>query len=325
MSRELAMTDDEIRMRYKAGTSVAILADLNACEPKRIKEVIGDAKPKPEKKITVKQSQPRIMPKRTASEMHVLHCEMKKLYVKGCHDSDIAKQLNCSPVMVGEWRRKNDLPGNKQLKSGFNNSVKQTHSDLLTKGPEVKIVVPPVVPHNITLEAVVPASFSMKDGYIEKLKIVDHSPTQEEIAEFFGEAEEAPKPRYELPHNLKTTKEERLEAVKVLFTAIEVEAQPKKPVTHILKCQQPYFDEVWKGTKLFEARINDREYETGDFVVLIAFDPEMGCGCKQIHAQIGFLLDGVSFPGLIDPDAVVFSLLNIKRYEMVEWNERCGS
>jgi len=116
MDRVLDMTNTEIITKYKNGTSISILADLNACKTDVIKEIIGLPKPKPEKKITVKQSHPSVMPKRTTSEMHVLHCEMKKLYVKGGRDVEIARQLNCSPVIVGEWRRKNNLPSNHVIK-----------------------------------------------------------------------------------------------------------------------------------------------------------------------------------------------------------------
>ena len=98
----------------------------------------------------------------------------------------------------------------------------------------------------------------------------------------------------------------------------EVEAQPK-PLMHILKCQQPYFDDIWEGYKTFEVRLNDREYEAGDSVLLIAYNAEHSIyETRQIFANIGYLLSGKSFPALLDEETVVFSLINIRRYELQE-------
>jgi len=101
----------------------------------------------------------------------------------------------------------------------------------------------------------------------------------------------------------------------------ELEAQPK-PVTHILKCQQPYFNDIWEGYKPFEIRHNDREYEAGDSVLLIAYNAEHSIfETRQIFADIGYILSGKSFPALLDEEVVVFSLINIKRYELQEVRE----
>lgn len=37
---------------------------------------------------------------------------------------------------------------------------------------------------------------------------------------------------------------------------------------HALKIEQQYFEEVAAGRKTFELRVNDREYEAGDFLAL---------------------------------------------------------
>lgn len=102
-----------------------------------------------------------------------------------------------------------------------------------------------------------------------------------------------------------------------IITNEEVEAQPKA-TTHILKCQQPYFNAVWDGHKTFEARLNDRDYKSGDSVVLKDYNPSDDTyGNRQIRADIGFLLSGEKFP-FLNKQYVVFTLLNIKRFELRE-------
>lgn len=43
---------------------------------------------------------------------------------------------------------------------------------------------------------------------------------------------------------------------------------------HTIKCQQPYFNEVWLGHKKFELRRNDRNYQLGDLVYLQEWNEE---------------------------------------------------
>lgn len=38
--------------------------------------------------------------------------------------------------------------------------------------------------------------------------------------------------------------------------------------THKLKTVQPFYDDVIFGKKLFEVRLNDRDYHVGDYLVL---------------------------------------------------------
>ena len=45
-------------------------------------------------------------------------------------------------------------------------------------------------------------------------------------------------------------------------------------INHRIKCVQPYFLEVWNGQKKFEVRINDRNYNVGDIVMMDCFDKE---------------------------------------------------
>jgi len=47
----------------------------------------------------------------------------------------------------------------------------------------------------------------------------------------------------------------------------------RKPKTHVLKCWTQYFQAVKAGMKPFEIRLNDRDYRTGDTLVLKEFIP----------------------------------------------------
>jgi len=42
---------------------------------------------------------------------------------------------------------------------------------------------------------------------------------------------------------------------------------------HEIKCWPHFFNQTWEGIKLFEYRIDDRNYQTGDEVVLLEYDP----------------------------------------------------
>lgn len=65
---------------------------------------------------------------------------------------------------------------------------------------------------------------------------------------------------------------------------------------HELKTWPQYFQAVWNGTKTFEVRLNDRNFEVGDMLVLLEWDPESnewtGSGvCKRVT----YVLDAAEF------------------------------
>lgn len=80
--------------------------------------------------------------------------------------------------------------------------------------------------------------------------------------------------------------------------------------THNLKTWTVFFKHVKDGTKNFEIRINDRDFQVGDEVNLIEVDPDndfkpTGDNCKK---KISYILHGGNFG--IDKDYVVISLSN---------------
>ena len=76
--------------------------------------------------------------------------------------------------------------------------------------------------------------------------------------------------------------------------------------THNLKTVQPYFDRVWEGTKTFEIRKNDRDYQAGDNVLLQEYDPmKKTYSGREVLATIMYVLYNYD---AVDPDYVVFSI-----------------
>lgn len=62
---------------------------------------------------------------------------------------------------------------------------------------------------------------------------------------------------------------------------------------HWLKTEIKYFEAVEAGTKTFEYRINDRDFQPGDKVVLLEYDTESECLTgRQIEKTITYVLQG---------------------------------
>lgn len=76
-------------------------------------------------------------------------------------------------------------------------------------------------------------------------------------------------------------------------------------MTHELKTYPKYFEETRKGNKLFECRVNDRNFQVGDFVLLKEWDNIKYSG-REIKGQIKYILDD-KFIG-ISEGYVIFSL-----------------
>lgn len=71
---------------------------------------------------------------------------------------------------------------------------------------------------------------------------------------------------------------------------------------HSLKCIEPYFTFVNEGYKTFEVRLNDRNYQTGDIVILNKYPDD---GSFPLLFKIGYILQ--NFKGLA-PNYIVFQL-----------------
>lgn len=70
-------------------------------------------------------------------------------------------------------------------------------------------------------------------------------------------------------------------------------------MTHDLKILPDYFKELASGTKCFELRYNDRNYLTGDELLLNEYDPEYRCYTNRvIRAKVVYVLG--KFDGLKD-------------------------
>lgn len=65
------------------------------------------------------------------------------------------------------------------------------------------------------------------------------------------------------------------------------------PRLHVLKTWPWFFDATWRRVKLFDVRIDDRDFRVGDFVILAEYDPvaERLTG-REIFARMNYILAG---------------------------------
>ena len=79
------------------------------------------------------------------------------------------------------------------------------------------------------------------------------------------------------------------------------------PYRHDLKTLTPYFRHIQEGLKTFDVRLNDREFEVGDTLYLMEFDPDTerytGRICWRL---VTYLLEGGQL-GIL-PDYCVLGL-----------------
>lgn len=78
--------------------------------------------------------------------------------------------------------------------------------------------------------------------------------------------------------------------------------------THRLKTLQSYFTEVWNGVKTFEVRNNDRDFQVGDNLVLVEYEPspDITIDSRQLGCTVRYVLPGGRFG--IDPGYVVMAI-----------------
>lgn len=78
---------------------------------------------------------------------------------------------------------------------------------------------------------------------------------------------------------------------------------------HRVKCWPEHFQAVWDGLKKAELRLNDRDYQTGDELVLLEYNPvDDSYSERQIRADISHVLaggpwlaEGYAMLSLLDP------------------------
>lgn len=63
---------------------------------------------------------------------------------------------------------------------------------------------------------------------------------------------------------------------------------------HELKTAQKYFEEQLNRNKNFEVRINDRNFQNGDILVLSEYEKGTYTG-RQLYVQISYILDCPEF------------------------------
>lgn len=92
--------------------------------------------------------------------------------------------------------------------------------------------------------------------------------------------------------------------------------------THHLKCWPVYFDRLQDGTKTFEIRFNDRDYQTGDYLDIQEWKPRDDHGApvgvsmtsreggmytgRTLAMQISYIYSGIG----VDHGFVVLGLRN---------------
>ena len=69
--------------------------------------------------------------------------------------------------------------------------------------------------------------------------------------------------------------------------------------THELKILPQYFQAAWNGTKTFEIRKNDRDYQVGDVLVLKEWDGERFTG-SALCVKVTYILKDAEMYGLKD-------------------------
>ena len=91
-------------------------------------------------------------------------------------------------------------------------------------------------------------------------------------------------------------------------------------MTHELKTHRQYFNEIWDRKKLFEVRFDDRNYQIGDTVRLLDYDPDTNTfSDKTIRADISYKLEGGHFG--VEKGYCVLSLSQISNWRIDEFGQ----
>ena len=105
---------------------------------------------------------------------------------------------------------------------------------------------------------------------------------------------------------------------------------------HAIKIQPPYFDDVISGKKQFEIRLNDREYQEGDYLALNEWEQTSSVGGhytgRSCLVYVDYILYGAGLGIGLDEDYCIMSIKpcgvynrqdDIQGFEMApfDWNK----
>ena len=83
---------------------------------------------------------------------------------------------------------------------------------------------------------------------------------------------------------------------------------------HELKCWSGFFNLVWEGVKTFEYRVDDRQYNEGDDLVVRDWDKDKSeYRGRYYTAKVGYVLHCATFDG--STGWVILSLLDVKKFD----------
>jgi hypothetical protein len=82
---------------------------------------------------------------------------------------------------------------------------------------------------------------------------------------------------------------------------------------HELKTQPPYFAALLDGTKTFELRFDDRNFQVGDTLHLREYDPEHGYTGRGLLKTISYVMRGGTFAL-----STGYCILALKDYQPLE-------
>lgn len=79
-------------------------------------------------------------------------------------------------------------------------------------------------------------------------------------------------------------------------------------MTHELKTWPEYFQAIFENKKTFELRVNDRNYQVGEILLLREFDPETKqYSGREIKRYVTYIAANLEHFGL-DHDCVIMSI-----------------
>jgi hypothetical protein len=68
---------------------------------------------------------------------------------------------------------------------------------------------------------------------------------------------------------------------------------------HELKVHRQFWSALLDGSKMFDLRRNDRNYQVTDLLRLCEFDPKYGATGKQLMVKVTYMLFPEDCPGLM--------------------------